>query len=577
MTKVAIYVCGGLGNQLFQFACLLTYCKKHDYQPIFDRRHHGELHTKDLFWEQFNWKEIIPEDSLGETFHTFQENDAVFQEIPAFPYSEGKSILLRGYFNDERYFKENKQEIISLYRKAIYSVNPFRNKNQPNKKIGLHVRRGDYLKFQQVFYTLEKEYYDNALSYFSSIQGIDYLEHKEDVVVVSEDVEWCKQNIPAGEYRNGSILEDFHFLMHTEGVVIANSTFSWWAGYLNPFTSEKISVVYPLEWFKGRLEHVYKYHVDGWKMASAKPSHLIYELLCQYIIQRKWHSFLSIYSNLIFQQRNMNIELLDIFDAKRGRENARNNLAIILRENIPLEGFYRQNLCCLLGSEMEVPIKMKEITCYIIAGDSRKELMKARFEDKGLSPIFIPAVPSISGEKSEGCGKAHINALTRAIQEDKFPCAIFEDDIMFTSAYLDEFILPKGTDAFFLGMSRYGMGGWNQMGIRKFIDIHEDVQLGGHQLYRIKNMLSAHGILYVRKEYAEKTLALVKACLAMKFINDVGTARAQEEGNVFCMQDPFVVQDITLARNKHQKQNNMETYVSAKEFQIKKMRKGLLL
>lgn len=657
--KVAIYVCGGLGNQLFQFACLLAYCEKYQYTPVFDRKYHGELHTKDLFWEQFSpIKNLIQEGNVVHPW-VYQEDDSVFQEIPSIPH-QYQCGLLRGYFNNEKYFvgceqncspddcsqvfvqkclaESSRSKIIELFR-SCFTIPSVRN------CVGIHVRRGDYLKYQHVFNILGKKYYERALQSLD-LDGVEKC-------IVSEDVDWCKANFSECEIRRGTILEDFCVLISCTHLIIANSTFSWWAAYLNPYVQK---VKYPMEWFSGHLKHTFKYHVTSynitpnaktrydaasnttpnaeirqeidsniqlnidaastpntesiqeintthtineknnntasntnantnkyiekevWEMITSRECGEVFGLLKEYSQSERWELCDAILNHLDFPYATEN----DIFEGKFYNFVLNKNSATYQQliefshtYNKPLTREMRQMVNKYNPSEVQLKIDMLTIPLYVITGEERKPHMLARFQTKGLNPIIISSVPC--KEKCEGCCKAHINALKHALRKNIFPCIIFEDDVTPTADYKETFFIPK-CDAVYIGLSRYGMGDWNQMGIRGFIrnsvDVHcnhegnhpSNHQSVGIQYYQIYNMLSAHAIIYVNKEYVEKMISAIEMCLTLKFINDVATARLQEQHYVVAVEKPFFVQDVLYAKNQSQRQNNLETYVSMTEF-----------
>jgi hypothetical protein len=72
--------------------------------------------------------------------------------------------------------------------------------------------------------------------------------------VFSDEIEWVKQNLPLPgpvTYRDAPGLgdyEDFYLLSQCRHQVIANSTFSWWAAWLNPHP-DKV-VVGPHPWYR---------------------------------------------------------------------------------------------------------------------------------------------------------------------------------------------------------------------------------------------------------------------------------------------------------------------------------------
>lgn len=639
--KVAVYVCGGLGNQLFQFATLIAYCRKYGFQPVFDRKYHGELHSKDLFWEQFELlKRIVSEYSFSKPT-IYQENDAIYQPIPPFFQSgensitqDGsiKEILLRGYFNNEKYFLESKDEIRELFQQCIISAlkigNTALNEQidvsttmMENGSIGIHVRRGDYLKIPHVFHITNMAYYNSVLQNLnlSVIVTRENENVEPKIVIVSEDITWCNQNflhtdskLDTVVFRNGTILEDFYFLMCCSKLIITNSTFSWWAAYLNPFTSpvferfseDKVNepndwkVAYPLEWFSNHLAHRYKFNTsfnNVWKMFTHKSNQEIFSMLYEYLNNGNYSQISCIVPHLHINCNTINeifewkffeyvskITSEQIMDQEKMSQGA-DLIHFSQTHDKPLSLPMKKYLNQFVPEIMQQKINLREIPLYVITGEERKIHMLARFENisqkypsvitlygepKQFTPIIVPAIPC--QEKCEGCVRAHMGALENAIQKNIFPCVIFEDDVVATEDFVPEFSIPVYADAVFLGISRYGMGDWNQMGIRGRIinktDICTKTDKSCIQYYQIFNMLSAHAIMYCTKKYAIKTLEILKACLTLKYINDVGTARLQAENTVLAVEKPFFVQDVLYAKNSGQRQNNLETYVKMTEF-----------
>lgn len=576
-TKCAIYICGGLGNQLFQFATLYAYCKKYGYLPIFDPKYSGELHSKDLFWEQFpEFQRVFPKESLVKP-HVWQEDDAQFSPIP--PLFEHKYILLRGYYNDERYFLEYQTEIIHLFRNAICQSTQLTMSEK--SVLGIHVRRGDYLKFGNVFHHLQPLYY------YRSVKRILEKSCFETITVVSEDLPWSKQHFSSEKfqndfdvcYRNGSILEDFFYLMNCKALCIANSTFSWWAAYLNPYVSV---VFFPLPWFtlpkwvefKKKLapaskEGIWFMETDEWKEEESSEPFMIQHKLQTYKNQNMAENLETVLKHYPFSKDAFSEgeRACLQFSIYRHNQQAYEILKSFREKRFFMDSKLRRNIHEVVGDDEKFmqTIDFTEMPLFVITNDeARKKAMGREFQKYGLEPQFLAGVKS--SEKSEGCTKAHIKALHHAIQNDVYPFTIFEDDVSFTDLFRTKIMCSVFTDAIYLGMSRYGMGGWNQMGIRKHLQITKDVYIiSGLQMFQISNMLSGHGITYLCKEYAEKVLLYLESCLHLKFICDAGMARAQEGSNVLCFEKPMVVQDVKYAKTPHQKQNNMETYFSVNE------------
>lgn len=150
----------------------------------------------------------------------------------AYLYSQMRKGLIKDvYVQDPSYFEGYEDEIRQLYSEGIGYED----------KVGIHVRRGDYVGNPFYVDLMETDYYQRAMDEFEG----------EEFIVFSDDIEWCKkQDIFKGcEFSEGSELEDFNKLASCDGVITANSSFSWWAGFLSCG-----KVVAPIEWYSDKIE-----------------------------------------------------------------------------------------------------------------------------------------------------------------------------------------------------------------------------------------------------------------------------------------------------------------------------------
>ena len=237
---------GRLGNQMFQYAALrglaakisTSFCIPNFKDPIYTIG--GDPIKSELF-ENFNLKvkillmneNYVP--ILNEGHYHF--NKELFDNCP-------DNIILEGYFQSEKYFKhiENyikkdfsfKEEILKPCKKIISTT---------ESPIALHVRRGDYLKFQDQHPLCSISYYQSALEHFDS---------KRNVIVFSDDYKWCSET---------SIFKDRRFILANSypavnelclmtlcnDFIIANSSYSWWGAWLS--SQPKKKVICPEPWF----------------------------------------------------------------------------------------------------------------------------------------------------------------------------------------------------------------------------------------------------------------------------------------------------------------------------------------
>lgn len=135
------------------------------------------------------------------------------------------------YVQNSAYFEEYKDEIKKLFGEGIEKID----------MVGIHVRRGDYVDNPFYVDLMETPYYEDAMALFP----------KEKFIVFSDNIEWCKKQdiFNRCEFANGNEIDDLNLLASCKGIIMANSSFSWWAGYLSD-----AKVVAPLAWYRDGVE-----------------------------------------------------------------------------------------------------------------------------------------------------------------------------------------------------------------------------------------------------------------------------------------------------------------------------------
>ena len=124
----------------------------------------------------------------------------------------------------------------------------------------IHMRRGDYLNYKDVFVNLvETNYYQDAVNESNA----------ETFFVMSNDVdfatEWFASNFPEKNmiFPNDDEVFEMYLMSMCDEVIMANSSFSWWGSYLG---KEKKTFA-PKEWFMPNsivnYESIYR---DDWRV-----------------------------------------------------------------------------------------------------------------------------------------------------------------------------------------------------------------------------------------------------------------------------------------------------------------------
>ena len=232
---------GGLGNQLFQWAATKALSIKHNTDYAFDFSY---FNSNQWNLELNKFKKIILKKHNESISLNIVTDDFYFKKIE-------NDSLLDGYWQSEKYFNE----IDCLIREDLkiennikeYIVNKYSILNE--NTVSLHVRRGDYINLQN-FHPLQTiDYYKNA---YDTIN-----ENSINVLILSDDVNWCKKNI---KFNNTSYIEnetnivDLYIMSLCKHNIIANSSFSWWGAWLNENKNKKI--VCPINWF-GKETNIY--------------------------------------------------------------------------------------------------------------------------------------------------------------------------------------------------------------------------------------------------------------------------------------------------------------------------------
>lgn len=151
------------------------------------------------------------------------------------------SIYLDGYYQSEKYFREYKVDLIKQFTPNYPSEAEYESvlaEIQGREAVAVHVRRGDFLSAQNDpnpnHYLLGEQYYHNALKYVT-----EYLENPV-FFWFSDDIDWVKQNFGEREnFRFVSLhtkhadIDEMMLMKNCKHIIAANSTFSWWASWLN--------------------------------------------------------------------------------------------------------------------------------------------------------------------------------------------------------------------------------------------------------------------------------------------------------------------------------------------------------
>lgn len=161
-----------------------------------------------------------------------------------------------------------------------------------------------------------------------------------------------------------------------------------------------------------------------------------------------------------------------------------------------------------------------------------------------------------------GLVKSQIKALERA----KTPFLLLEDDVKATQDFMETIQVPKSAVAVYLGTS-----GWALQGSRTthFLRYRKSQY---PDLFRIKNMLSTHAILFLDESFKEKCILELKKNLeGAKEPCDIIFARLQKDNEIYCFNAPLFVQyEVGFSMSDAPKWTQLKLSAYPRSFQLRR-------
>lgn len=159
-------------------------------------------------------------------------------------------LYMKGYWQSWKYFNSVADQVRSDFRFTQAFSPAILEKAamlENTESVAIHFRRGDYTQQEAVQYhgICGPEYYNKAVQQLPA--GLQYY-------IFTNDPAWVRENMPAGisaEILSGSLshtqYEDLFLMSRCRHQVIANSSYSWWAAWLNRYENKR--VIAPKQWF----------------------------------------------------------------------------------------------------------------------------------------------------------------------------------------------------------------------------------------------------------------------------------------------------------------------------------------
>lgn len=256
---------GGLGNQLFQYATGYSLAKRLGQEVSIDISFFPKQTLRGYKLDKLNLDKISTDEKQSATIKVLKNrylnkvlrklNKSVIRLgkssiyllecrsdlVKAFPEINAENIYLDGYYQSEQYFGKHKKDLVRQFTPNYPSEAEYKAALAEIKDceaVAVHVRLGDFLSAQNDpnpnHYLLGEQYYHNALKYVT--------EHLENPVFFwfSDDIDWVKKNFGEKEkfhfvslHTKHADIDEMMLMKNCKHIIAANSTFSWWASWLN--------------------------------------------------------------------------------------------------------------------------------------------------------------------------------------------------------------------------------------------------------------------------------------------------------------------------------------------------------
>jgi len=256
------FLCAGLGNRIFQYACVKALAKKNNAEFNIIGQESEILHHNGNSYEWLSSRFInkplqaslwqnTKEDFLNRGMHVYEQpiNEHIgTYNIDLSQMNSNNNILFLGFFQSEDYFENIADELKDTLKISDNVATILKSiEASINIKLcdihAIHIRLGDFINYyyEKHFINLDK-YYKTCITRLREMNNNEQMtfiivcEEPSKIGEVYPDLLGFIQSKDKCIITNPeqAIEEiDFYLLTACKSVITANSTFSWWAGWLS--------------------------------------------------------------------------------------------------------------------------------------------------------------------------------------------------------------------------------------------------------------------------------------------------------------------------------------------------------
>ncbi|MBT8517331.1 alpha-1,2-fucosyltransferase [Polynucleobacter paneuropaeus] len=273
---IFVQLSGGLGNQLFQYAAAKALAVKNKTELMLDI---SELKKpkKSVTYREFELSNFHCDATIskppgitglprfkhyGHLLNWCGKWKFLIEKKSAYRpdfLDQGDQNFLIGFWQSYKYFESisdilfsdfsPKNPLSDLSQKILFQI-------QASQAVGVHIRRGDYVSLDSAknhHGSLSMKYYEESIAIIKNECPNAFF------YFFSDDPQWCKThfNYLNDDYSvishngGGDAWQDLILMSWCPQLIIANSSFSWWAAWLGDrrFQGLPRKVIAPSQWF----------------------------------------------------------------------------------------------------------------------------------------------------------------------------------------------------------------------------------------------------------------------------------------------------------------------------------------
>ena len=271
---IIVRLWGGLGNQMFQYAFGYAFAKNNQTELLLDTRFYTDSFLKANphfskqkahilgfpieYREQVNLhneyrainflqKRLVSRIiRIPKKFAvTVEDGIRYYKETRLKVYPElislkDENVYFDGYWQSEQYFQKYKDELVTQFTICNDNIKAEIEKYDVSSEnaISVHLRLGDYAAKKKILsqynYVISPEFYLMAMDKLRSrIDNPRFLVFSNNVTKAKEILGNKYDYTIINEDRHLSDIEEFMVMSKCRHHIISNSTFSWWAAWIN--------------------------------------------------------------------------------------------------------------------------------------------------------------------------------------------------------------------------------------------------------------------------------------------------------------------------------------------------------